>query len=514
MKLNQNPHIIFLLLLACFNVHASGLPEKTLAEKSEIAFRYQPGKTTTLNNYFVKEIARYNFLNLYTTAYTIDFVIDVKFTQNNSGEYTLTAALRDTKLKGDIYYKAFDLTEVLMPSAFGFELYIHERKDTVRLNFDALHLSGENTLAFVNHALAGFDDPGISLSKVTFNYLESDRSKFNTRISLINQFLAFREMLSMNIEKSGTINPNTRDSVLPVFMQIWDIARFKTALENYDPKFPVPEDFQAEMLKNQNKLNANLRRINTLFQRNTDTLQNRIDEKQMNAAADILIALQKEYLAAMQTTNHLFEPAYISIADFFGEQEGWPELAENLDKSLLDTKLGDRFVSILYQRYSAECDSLIANEYFNEAEIFASNAKTFCDIRPEDDCEIKTFNKLAQTKYGIFDAYMRVSGSAMENNNLPFSLKYVRLAEDFQQQNSSFIISPAAVNQFMEQLAWKYLEAGENLYDQKDFVKALDHYVTAQDLYEELGISQYAELIDKRIGQCLKADAEDFSQEE
>lgn len=511
MNLQPIPYLLIIVLVFSLPVIGSTPPEINISERSEVAFRFRPGSSDHLNNYFVKEIARYNFLNLYTTEYIIDFELLVMITENDRGGYMLQADVKNPKMKGDIYYKDFDLSGVLLPSSFEFNLLASNKSQSKTLNFQGMNLDSENTVEFELHALSNVEHPEFSVLNIDFRYNDADRLKFEKRIAGINHYLAYSEMLDLNLEKAGGIHPQTRDSILPVFVQIFDIERFKNRLSMMEPDFPVPASYQQKMKNHNRKLDAFLRRANTLFFRNIDTLKPIIGYTQLVNAAEMLVQLQKEYLAAMRNTSHHYEPAYLEVMEFFGDKPGWYDLASRLEGEILpeamiydDTEIISDFTKILYQRYARECDTLIAREEFNEAEIFAIHAKTFCNLLPDNDCGIITFNRLSQTKYGIFDSYLRVAHSAMENQNLPFSLKYLKLAQAFQTKNSRFIISRVAVDNALEELAWAFLKHGENMYETEDFSIALESYTTSREIYVELSIANYLNLLDKQIGRCVE----------
>lgn len=511
MKRQPFPYLFIILLAFSLPALSSSPSEINISERKEVAFRYRPGSSDHLNNYFVKEIARYNFLNLYTTEYTIDFELQVSISENEQGAYTLQATVNNPTLRGDIYYRDFDLSGVLLPSEFEFGLLVKGEFRQTELSFGRMILGEENATALEQSALPGIKTPDFQVINIAFNYDDTDRREFEKRITEINRYLAYSEMLDLNLEKARLIHSETRDSILPVFVQIFDIERFNRQLNRMEPDFPVPGSYSQIMKENRKKLDSYQRRLNTLFSRNIDTLEPILDQRQLEAAAKMFIRLQKDYMEAMRNTSHHFEPAYLEVMNFFGDHSGWQHLAYRLQNDIVpeamiyeDTEIIRDFAGILYQQYARECDTLIAREEFNEAELFATHAKTFCELLPGNDCEIVTFNRLSQTRYGIFDAYLRVAQSAMENQNLPFSYKYLKLARTFQEQNNRFIISHEAVDRSLEELAWAFLEQAESLYDVNDYPGALENYSMSGDIYRELAIHNYLDLIDKQISRCAR----------
>jgi hypothetical protein len=519
MTLKPSTFLFLLLLILNYPLGASNPAEISFNQKAKITFRYNPHENNTLSNYYIKEIARLNFLNLYETHFSIDLEVDVKIIEDGTGGYTMRLGVYNPVFGGDFYYKGFDLSEVLTPAKYDLTVLLNGShfNDTVKLS--GIQPNREWITLFDSTRVSVIQNLELKVIRIEPRHYYDSKTTFINQIAQINRFLAYAEMLDFNLKKAIAINPETSDSILPVYMQIYDLKRFEDLLSQLEIKSYVPEKQKKELIENRKSLNSHLRRLQTLFFQNLNTLKPDISGKQFEEAAQTLISIQKKYLREMMASNHLFEPGYLEVADFFGNKAGWEHIAQKLAEEIFTDGGSTRdklnaFTAVLYRYYSATCDSLISNESFNEAAIFASSAKTFCEANPDDNCEIFTFNKIARTRFGIFDAYLRVAESAMENDNLPFSLKYIRLAQNFQKQNSSYIIIPAAVNRLMEQLAWNYLETGERFYDEEDFMPALESYEAARDLYLELDISQYAELIDKRIKKCVQAKVEIFTREE
>ncbi|MCF8367332.1 MAG: hypothetical protein K9H16_16205, partial [Bacteroidales bacterium] len=196
--------------------------------------------------------------------------------------------------------------------------------------------------------------------------------------------------------------------------------------------------------------------------------------------------------------------------NFFPSINNWTPYEESLRKLIqkeTTTEFADQaiksFCKTLYINYINEADSLISDEKYSEADLMIKNASTFCNLNPDKQCEILTFNKLAQAKYGIFDAYLQVALSAMEMGKLEFAQNYLRLAMEFQIANSNIIISSTTVEQYYEELAWAYFEAAKDFYNLENFREAFDAYVNARQIYDLIEIDTYDELIDKQIKRCF-----------
>ncbi len=511
--------VVFLQLMLAIHVYASSPAEISFNKKANITFRFAPNDNNSLKNYYVKEIARLNFLNLYETYFSIDLEFRGKIFENDNGGYTMKFGVYNPLFSGDFYYRGFDLSEVMVPAKYDLDILINNPEYTDTVHFTRIQPNRHWITLFDSTSLSLINETDFTLIQLEPHFYSDAKSAFENRIAQINRYLAYTELLAMNLEKAKAINPETRDSMLPVYMQIYDLKRFEDLLSQLDVNFPIPDDHQAEMLANQKNLNSQLRKLQTLFFQNPKTIKPIFAKSTYEDAANTLIEIQRSYLQQMGASNHLFEPGYIEVADMFHDNSGWDHLSLKLVEEVFPdagsaTDELDTFATVLYRHYSAICDTLIAHENFNEAGIFAISAQTFCNANPDENCDILTFNKIAQTRYGIYDAYLHVAAKAMENENPDFGYKYLEMAGDFQEKYSSFIISRVAIERGFEELAWHYFDLANAHYDDAEYKQALQKFVNAQDIYHKIGQAQYLDLIDKKIGKCMKTIEEMTNHEE
>ncbi len=249
-----------------------------------------------------------------------------------------------------------------------------------------------------------------------------------------------------------------------------------------------------------------MRRINTLFGRNTDTLAMTPSAADYHQAAQHLTNLQLDYFSAIKKTYYYFEPVYLKAAGFFESPDGWQKLSGAIDAALGKTLTGNSVSSLtpqlcntLYQTYLRTGDSLIAGQNYNEALLILRNAEVLCANLRGTDCSLALYNRLSQATYGIYDAYLRVARSAMEARNLDMAGRYLLRAMDFQLQNSSLIITAGDADKLFEDLAWQYFEQGRELSRNEDRDQALAAFISARDIYTRLGISTFDEALKYEI---------------
>lgn len=496
--------ILFLtLLLAAITVALSANPpEVVIYENATYDFRFSNNPAPALNNYFIKEIARYNYLNLYKTQYTLYYELEVKLTGSPEGSYQAQSVLKRQKMEGDILYQHFDLSDVLMPSGCSYELVGSDGAAVAVINFDNRNGAEPIIIAHeLNLAAQGF-----KISNIAFSYDDADRLAFEKRMVEIHRYLAFYELLDFNLRKAERLQPDDAARLPEDFFRAYDIFRFQSALQQYQTSLTVPDFYNDHFINNQKSLNAQTRRLHTLLEQTGARIAEPFSQQALEVASETVVGLQQEYLQKLKTTHYLYEPQYLATANFLATDADLANLTGLLRQLLtshlseaMQLSLNEAIDETLYRAYVSAAGTMMKNESYNEALLMLGNAQTLCNTHPDDDCELFLFHQLSKARYGIYDSYLKVAATARKADNPQMALKYLLLARDFQQTNSNLILSSGATDRALDELAWHSLQlAGERQQQQKER-QALEDYLCAQQIYQILGIDKYNDVIDRNI---------------
>lgn len=511
----KNLFICFFLLFTCIGQSVAGNPGKfALSEKSSYVFRYDPSEENSLNNFFIEEIARYNFLNLYRTEYSIkyDLAVDIKLLPGNKIE--VHSKLLNIKPVGDIYYKDFDLSEVLIPPIYSFGLHVvsgGELVENILVNEITMSVSHDQTIQLASAYPTG--KLNFEVSDFEFKYLEKNRRAFEERISEINDYLALGQVSVFQLDKAEKIDPENAGALLPNYFKIYDLERYLAMVENNLENIPfeVPAEHVEFLGDNLKKLDSHRRRLNTLFIQTLNASVVVFDNMMLERAAEVLIGMQLDYLEELKNQSFFYEPMYQTLAGFFVTDSSVKILSEKLNWHFnfsnpianSSRSLDESFKNILLETYISIADSLILQEKFHEVVVLLESAQTICNSIQSIDCELLIFNKLSISKWGIYDAYIRVAQSAIETDNLDMGRNYLKMASGFQSSNKSFIATNGFTLVEFEKLAWEYFQQGNTKFKSGQFQQALSGYTNAQQIYRALNISIYDEIIERKIDKTI-----------
>lgn len=476
---------------------AIGPDDYTLFEQSVFRFRYNPSDTRHLNNFFICEIANYNYLELYKTGYNLKFEHALNIREASSGNFEIGSTMVLKGMDGDVFYKDFNISKVLMPSTYSFDLSLFDKNlrliKTLKFTDLPIEMQDDEPINFLEIPI----EPG-SVFKVTnlaFGYLETDKTRFVERIVEVNKFLGFLSLSGNMLNKAGSINPDDPETVLPNFLKIYDLERFSKISSGltFSSGLEIPAKDSLAFSENLFIHSVNQRRLQTIFDQNADTLEKEIGIAEMQAAADEIINLQLGYLTNLEKSDYLFEPVYLQMSRMFADQNSWIALLDAIfgyfsqrPQIKFPQDFGNNFGRILYQKYLAKADLLIEQQKYNEAVLIIESAGMVCQNQVEKDCDLAVFNRLSTAKYGIYDAYLKIAGQAISKKSTDLAKKYLDIAQVFQENNRSMILSDELINQKLRLLAEEYCLQGRQALVNGFAIEALKDLSSALSIYQKL----------------------------
>jgi len=501
----------FLFLSGVNHALAVSPGEYSISKNSTYVFRYDFTAEPSINNFFIKEIARLNFLNLQRTEYTLEYDLMLDIDLSADMNLKVLSRLELKGLSGNTFYKDFDLSDVMLPGCYAYKFLISgDNRIIDSILVTELEVGHERVLE--TKLTLGQPPPAnlrIEVSDVKFIYRNEDKYAFQKRVSDINDYLALSELSVFQLEKAELIDAENPSELLSTYFEILDLERYLWILHNdlQAVSFNVPEERNEFLMVKLKQLNSNHRRLNTLFKLTSSAQHPMLTQADLSKACQTITSMQLDYLDELNRQDFSYEPVYREMAAFFVEDSSLASISANLDrnfklsmaKSGSVTLSGNDFFDALVKDYLNRSDSLLNNEKYHLAEVLLESAGEVCIFIDDEKSGLKVYNQLSTTKWGIYDAYLRVAHSAMETGNLDMSKKYLETASAYQKENNTFIATNGfAVDEF-EKLAWAYFEQGNNEYKSEFFRKAELSYSQALDLYRTLGIMKYDDVLLKKI---------------
>ncbi|MBE0639350.1 MAG: hypothetical protein IH598_12595 [Bacteroidales bacterium] len=502
--------IILLFTCTPYYLFSDTIPLHHYSGTSFYIFRFGRGEPPDMSNYFVRELANINYVNPYRTSYSIEYGLEVEINALDGNRLEVKSSFLTKKLFGDVAYKEFDLSEVLEPTIYGFSLTVSLGNKNIVL-FEPGNLTTEEMVVNIVQLEKDFEleKAEYIIANIHSTYDDGAIGRFDRRMSEIHEYLATLELVGYSLDKAHKIDPERENNFFSTYIRIYELESVQSYLQGYrlKPELKVPTQYSSAFQADLVELNSHLRQLRTTLSNTLDLQGYLFDDETYAEAAKTVLSVQADYIGAVTTINHFYEPVFLQMAGFIHSTDDWLKLISDASQTFaaLDAEtLRKRFSQQLWSSYLAVAEDYFNADKFNEALVMLTSAGVICNSNPEIDCGLQVFHNISKAKFGIYDSYLHIAESAMSVNNLNLARHYLNLARDFQSNNSSLIIIPAAVLNLMEDLAWLYFEEGRKAVREEKWDAALDHLTAAREIYTLLKFTTFDEAIEKELSKIGK----------
>lgn len=462
-----------------------------------LTFEYasEPTNNHVFTNSMLEEISKSIPQKTEFTQFTFTYTLVLRITQNNSFNYTAGIELYDATCSGDIQYKGFPLSEVLLPAYCEFEAGVYKDNINAAYSFPkqkTLISNGYNRLASLSFVdSSGTTGYSVKTNMLSFVYNDSSEIKFFERLKLIDRYYLSTNSINTIYKSLRNIDAANTDMLL-----VYDILLSeaeKSAEELYLLDFPGklhlvqydPENFldrfnllSDTLILVRNEMNLKLKNLDKLYY---DKGIKALNNKDMQSAMG---QFKKSVLF-----NPMYAPSQLEIAKILFWRDSLTESAEIL-KLLLNKANPDPntyqatilYTDSVYNKLTDQAYFLLNEERHTEAAFIFQYCLSFCDSAGSYQCRDKHIKGLAMAKFGIYQSFLKVAQKAIDNQKYDLAIIYIEEARKYQSENNSAIINDAEAIGKIEIIAHHYMVKGDTLFARKHLKKALDNYHQALSL--------------------------------
>ena len=309
--------IIFLLIPVLLVSETEPLYNTSVS--SVYLFQYSRGVEASMDNYFVRELAKINYLNPYRTSYGLEYNIEIAITEISKKKLEIISRFTQIKMFGELAYRNFDIASLFVPELYGFTLIINQNSgETINWTSEDL-LKGEQVKSILElPESADFNNTSFEIINIRFSYNEKSVARFNRVMNEIHEYLANLELINFSLSKAENIEPENDDALFENHFSIYDLEVFQAYLDTikFHTDLVVPLDYEEEWQLGKRTLNSNLRRLRTQLTRRLELIDFRLDGEDYHRAAERIIEIQIGYVEEMGRVIHFHEPVYMRFAEF------------------------------------------------------------------------------------------------------------------------------------------------------------------------------------------------------
>ena len=486
-----------LLLVIVFSL--SGFATDSIFEISKntavtIGFNAFSTDGSSVNNYFIKEIARNNLSGLYKTAFTYNYSYHSSIEKSGDGVFKVIVTIEGKNCTGDVYYKGFDLSDILMPDLADFRVIVNANDEFfISSGFKELEFDKENVayLDFTFDYPEGENTYSVQFENVYFYSRDNDKSEFNRRINLIDNYIASISLLQRAVNRFDSIDVQNTDNVLDTYIELNELDRIyqrmsecdfvnELNIRDNDPKryFDILSKFERKLASHRSVYNQLLNSLHGI----------RLHENLANCATKYVDLVGHE-LEMSQEVTHTYSNLFYQIGLIEYENSevtefllGMDDIYSKADMDNMDLP-SESFTELILQKYTEKAENYILNQKYYLAKGLLLNAQSLEKTGVTDyNTTAQLSMMISKANYGIYNSYLHITDRAIEIGNYDLAEQYLEKAKSFQANNSNSIISDASVNKMMEKLITLFIVKGEKMNEEEEYDKALFCFVKADEI--------------------------------
>lgn len=489
-------------------------------ENNSFVFAYKSPNHTdnSINNFFIKEIAKYNFSSLYNTSFTFHYSIHKSIQQTAPNTFTVSAILVGEKCTGDIYYKNFDISDILLPEKADFKVVVIDSGNFVEIrNFENISLNDNKFLSeFTFESLNEDKTFSLKLEDIHFYSDNDDKETFFARINHIDNYYASISAMDYALEEFSMIKLES-STIIETFLKLQDLERIYLIAQNnkFSHVLDLENNDNSGFYDKLFKLENQVARFSAHF----DILLNSYDyleiKESMPECAVFYVNEIANYLSLSQEVTHSQSSYFYQLGKINYVISTINSYEKGLRKILANTgycydihQILDSFKDEVFKAFLSKSSEFISTEQFYLAKGLLLNAQSFHKTTNKSSIPLELSILISKANYGIYDSYLHLIDRAIDVGNYELAENYIVKAQSFQKENSASIITDEYIKKISSKLATLYISKGYRSIEEDEFDDAIYCFNQAQNICHKIGQFNFDYeikhgLIEARIGLYL-----------
>ena len=478
-------NIIILFAFLIGGLSASGKDYEWI-ENNEYVFKYLPSDNTDyeINNFFIREIARYNLTGLYNTHFTMHYAIHKKIKHISSNTFYVEVELQSELLTGNTTYKKFDISDILMPEKLDLVINVEKNgnyivsKELVGISWNEDHVFH---VEFTFEELDEDQDFALILEDIHFYSENADKNAFINRQNDIDNYYASIDAIDFALDRynPGNIEIN---SIVTSFIRIKELERVHQNLSHSEfiESLSLSKNDPAGFFDQLNKLEKEIIKYNYQFDALLQSLDfinlNKNIKKYANTYVDEITSFYME----SQTVTHSNTSHFYKLGSLDYQNSYLANYSQGLEKFLRKTQYCNDISKVeynikkrIFEAYQQKALKLIEEESYYLAKGILINAQSFYKTCFRKSTPVDLNILISKANYGIYHSFLHLIDRAIEVGNYKLAESYIKKAQIFQGENSITIISDKYLLDISEELARLYISKGTQLIDNEEYEEAI-----------------------------------------
>ncbi len=465
-------------------------------ENSKYTFHYKRDNSikSNTNNFFIREIARHNLNSLSNTTFTYYYSVHQSISKTEMNTFLVKTKVKGEKCTGDVYYRDFDISDILMPDHADLSIAIYSG-DAYLENFYfkdvTRNAQKEFELDFVFEGNEVPESYWVRVENVDFYSSSNDKDVFFNRINKIDTYYTGIAVAERLIDQLSSLNVKDSYLIPDLFIKLKEVERVYDVIANFD--FPeelnLGTEDKAGYYKKMDELERKIKQYNYKYNALLASVDFIKTDSRLVGIAKDYVDLTSRYFELSQEVTHWQSSIYYDLGlvkytnemleDYFSSFE---KIIEKTGACNNETQVIALLKDRIFRNYLQKAEEYVDEENYNMAIGVLKNAKNFYKLTKGTSLPVE-FNILnATANYGIFTSYIQITDRAIEVGNYELAENYINKAGEFQKQHSNTIITDVYLKKMTANLINLYIVKGSSLNENSDFYEAKYCFEQAQRL--------------------------------
>lgn len=444
-----------------------------VSESDSYVFEYTAvmSDKTEINNFFIKELAKFNLSSVYNTRFTYHYSINRKISEIDEHTLSVSADLQSEKCTGSVHYKGFDISDILMPEVADFRIVVEDNGHFVLGNdFKEVQISdaGAFYASFDFEVLDNSRNFTFRIDDVRFYSAPDDRNRFYGRIGFIDDYYASIDALKMIEGRYETLDFTT-DLLPQTFVRIQEMERLYASISNSEflEKLTMSDDQRKELKYHMQEVKTRIYNHKSKYNKLLSTFEFLRLNADMEILARTYVEEVTEFCSLSQDVTYSHRDYYYDLGlvnytsyDLYSYQKGLSAILAKT-KFCNDTDLVLQILKLeIYKAFLDKSEDMILDEHYHLAKGVLTNAENFYLTTLGQVNELDLNIQMSKANYGIYNSYLHLIDRAIEIGNYELAENYIKKAKEFQEIHSTTIIANQFIARVSEDLIKLYINKG------------------------------------------------------
>ena len=455
------------------------------SEKAELTLEYTNGRNRMIDT-VIEALAAVVPKKKEFTRVKFTSEIITRIVAPDSLQRIATVELYDATCSGDVFYKGFSLSDVLLPSycLLSFSIFADNIQPILtRSQLYYYPVEGYNKLASITVKDSGeWVASSLKVNDFTPGYDTAFPGRFFRRTGLIDKYYLTVPRIDSCLSRLRKFDLKNTDLIFVYDIHLREMEKFAEQLYALDlpGKLRLHVNDPAGFIDAFSLLSDTLIIARGEMNRHVEHLDRLYYEKGMSALGAGQYQPAGIYFRKSVLYNALYAPSQIQLARILYMRDSITQAADILmfvsKNTNPDPETYKELIlntDTIFKALVDKGNAFLYMQKFNEARdifLFCSN---FCNSIGGYVCDGSHLRGLAAAKFGIYQSFLSVAQRAIDNGKLELAEVYINEARQYQKANSNEIISDAEAGSMTMILLNSLIKRADTLNARKQYEKAL-----------------------------------------